>query len=161
MKTNHLPLIAWLALLTAFATTTHAADKQPGAKPNIVFLLIDDLGFADCGFNGGKDIHTPNIDKLAHEGAILDSLYVQPVCSPTRAALMTGRYATHTGVYTIVRPHATWGLPLAERTLANALKDAGYATAATGQVASRGVRAGVSADGARVRSSLRALLRHD
>ena len=125
----HLSLI----LLAAFAGTTHAADKQPGTKPNIVFLLIDDLGFADCGFNGGKDIRTPNIDKLAREGAILDSLYVQPVCSPTRAALMTGRYATHTGVYTIVRPHATWGLPLAERTLASALKDAGYATAATGK----------------------------
>ena len=124
---------ALVTLLAAFAATIHAADKQPAAKPNIVFLLIDDLGFADCGFNGGKDIRTPNIDRLAREGAILDSLYVQPVCSPTRAALMTGRYATHTGVYTIVRPHATWGLPLAERTLANALKDAGYATTATGK----------------------------
>ena len=68
MKTNHLPLITWIALLTAFATTTHAADKQAGTKPNIVFLLIDDLGFADCGFMGGKDIRTPNIDKLAREG---------------------------------------------------------------------------------------------
>ncbi len=121
------------ALLATFIATAHAADVQPAAKPNIVFLLIDDLGFADCGFMGGKDIRTPNIDRLARDGAILDSLYVQPVCSPTRAALMTGRYATHTGVYTIVRPHATWGLPLAERTLANALKDAGYATAITGK----------------------------
>jgi arylsulfatase A-like enzyme len=110
-----------------------AASSAFADKPNIVFFLIDDLGFADCGFNGGKDIHTPNIDKLAREGTILDSLYVQPVCSPTRAALMTGRYATRTGVYTIVRPHATWGLPLAERTLANALKDAGYETAITGK----------------------------
>jgi arylsulfatase A-like enzyme len=103
------------------------------SKPNIVFFLIDDLGYADCGFNGGKDIQTPVIDQLAREGTILDSLYVQPVCSPTRAALMTGRYATRTGVYTIVRPHATWGLPLAERTLATALKDAGYETAITGK----------------------------
>lgn len=102
-------------------------------KPNIVFLLIDDLGYADCGFMGGKDIHTPVIDKLAREGTILDSLYVQPVCSPTRSALMTGRYATRTGVYTIVRPHATWGLPLAERTLASALKEAGYETVITGK----------------------------
>ncbi len=109
--------------------SSFAAEKQP----NIVFLLIDDLGYADCGFNGGKDIHTPNIDKLAAEGTVLESLYVQPVCSPTRSALMTGRYATHTGVYTIVRPHATWGLPLNERTLANALRDAGYATAITGK----------------------------
>ena len=122
---------AFLLLLASFLTpaVSYAAVKQP----NIVFLLIDDLGYADCGFNGGKDIQTPSIDKLAAGGTVLESLYVQPVCSPTRSALMTGRYATHTGVYTIVRPHATWGLPLTERTLANALHDAGYATAITGK----------------------------
>lgn len=126
--------LAWLrvALLAALGLMAASATAAP-ARPNIVFFLVDDLGFADCGFNGGKDIKTPNIDKLASAGVILDSLYVQPVCSPTRAALLTGRYATHTGVYTIVRPHATWGLPLAERTLANALKDAGYETALTGK----------------------------
>jgi arylsulfatase A-like enzyme len=102
-------------------------------KPNILFFLVDDLGYADCGFNGGKDIKTPHIDRLAREGSILDSLYVQPVCSPTRAALLTGRYPTRTGVYSIVRPGAKWGLPLAERTLASALKDAGYATAIAGK----------------------------
>jgi arylsulfatase A-like enzyme len=122
---------AFILLLASVLTPTvsYSAEKQP----NIVFLLIDDLGYADCGFNGGKDIHTPSIDKLAAAGTVLESLYVQPVCSPTRSALMTGRYATHTGVYTIVRPHATWGLPLTERTLANALHDAGYATAITGK----------------------------
>lgn len=120
-------LLLTLCLLSVCA---FAADAP---RPNIVFLLVDDLGYADCGFNGGKDIATPNIDRLAREGAILDSHYVQPVCSPTRSALMTGRYATHTGVYTIVRPHATWGLPLQERTLANALRDAGYETAITGK----------------------------
>jgi len=82
---------------------------------------------------GSREMRSPNIDKLARQGAILDAHYVQPVCSPTRAALLTGRYATGTGVYTIVRPHAEWGLPLAERTLANALKDAGYQTALTGK----------------------------
>jgi arylsulfatase A-like enzyme len=123
------------ALLLAPLVSLHA-DESPTAaigKPNIVFLLIDDLGYADCGFNGGKEIHTPHIDKLAREGAVLESLYVQPVCSPTRAALMTGRYATRTGVYSIVRPHAKWGLPLTERTLANALRDAGYETVITGK----------------------------
>jgi len=122
-----------LLKVAAVLVALYAASSAFADKPNIVFFLIDDLGYADCGFNGGKDIHTPNIDRLAREGTILDSLYVQPVCSPTRAALMTGRYATRTGVYTIVRPHATWGLPLAERTLANALKDAGYATTITGK----------------------------
>ena len=97
-------------------------------KPDIVFLLIDDLGFADCGFNGGKQIKTPNIDRLANAGAVLEHHYVQPVCSPTRSTLLTGRYPTRTGVYSIVSPHAAWGLPLAERTHADALKQAGYAT---------------------------------
>lgn len=119
-------------LLFALPATLTMAD-EPAQKPNIVFFLIDDLGYADCGFNGGDEIRTPNIDKLAHSGAILESHYVQPVCSPTRAALMTGRYATRTGVYTIVRPKAQWGLPLQERTLANALHDAGYETAITGK----------------------------
>ncbi len=121
---------ALLAFLLALAVSPLGAAES---KPNIVFLLIDDLAYADCGFMGGKEIKTPNIDKLAAAGTILDALYVQPVCSPTRAALMTGRYATHTGVYTIVRPHAKWGLPLGERTLANALRDAGYETAITGK----------------------------
>lgn len=119
-------------LLFILPTALNAADT-PTQKPNIVFFLIDDLGYADCGFNGGKEIKTPNIDKLASGGAVLESHYVQPVCSPTRAALMTGRYATRTGVYTVVRPHAKWGLPLAERTLANALQEAGYETAITGK----------------------------
>ena len=102
-------------------------------KPDIVFLLIDDLGYADCGFNGGKQILTPNIDRLAKAGAVLEHHYVQPVCSPTRSTLLTGRYPTRTGVYSVVTPHATWGLPLAERTLADALKQAGYSTEIVGK----------------------------
>ena len=116
--------ISWLGFaLYAQATT----------QPNIVFFLIDDLGYADCGFNGGKEIKTPNIDRLAQSGAIIENHYVQPVCSPTRSTLLTGRYPTQTGVYTIVSPGAGWGLPLAERTLADALRSAGYRTALTGK----------------------------
>lgn len=122
------PRLALAALLGFFCHFTEAADR-----PNIVYFLVDDLGYADCGFMGGKDIRTPAIDKLAKEGAVLDAFYVQPVCSPTRAALLTGRYATRTGVYTIVRPGAPWGLPLAERTLPQALREAGYATAICGK----------------------------
>ncbi len=107
------------------------AEKQE--KPNIVCMLADDFGYADAGFMGCKDIKTPNLDKLAASGAVLESFYVQPVCSPTRASLMTGRYVAHTGVYTVVRPHAKWGLPLGERTLAQALKEAGYETAISGK----------------------------
>ena len=95
-------LIDLLALLCAFGVSAVAAERPP----LIVYLLVDDLGRADCGFMGGKDIRTPHIDRLAKGGAVLDSFYVQPVCSPTRAALLTGRYPTHTGVYTVVRPGA-------------------------------------------------------
>lgn len=118
-------------LLLALAASAVARAASP--QPNIVFLLIDDLGFADVGFNGGRDIQTPYIDALARDGTILGAHYAQPVCSPTRAALLTGRYPTRTGVYSVVRPGAGWGLPLAERTLAQALRDAGYQTALTGK----------------------------
>ncbi len=103
------------------------------AKLNIVYFLIDDLGYADVGFMGSTDTRTPHIDQLAKEGVILSSFYVQPVCSPTRSTLMTGRYVIRTGVYNVVRPGAPWGLPLAERTLPQALREAGYTTAICGK----------------------------
>lgn len=127
-----LAVIAILSFVVPpWLSNSSALADQP--TPNVVFILIDDLGYADCGFNGGKEIKTPNIDMLAKSGAVLESHYVQPVCSPTRAAFLTGRYPTRTGVYTVIRPHAQWGLPLQERTLANALKDAGYTTAIVGK----------------------------
>jgi len=121
-----------LALLVGLGMLRGPQAKE-ALRPHIVFFLIDDLGRNDVGFMGSKRFQTPQIDKLAHGGAILDAHYVQPVCSPTRAALMTGRYATRTGVYTVVRPKAAWGLPLEERTLPQALHDAGYETAIVGK----------------------------
>ena len=103
-------------------------------KPHIVFMLADDLGRYDAGFMGGEDIKTPHLDKLAKAGAVLDAFYVQSVCSPTRAALMTGRYPMRYGLQVgVVRPHAQYGLPLDERTLPQALKEAGYTTAICGK----------------------------
>ncbi len=123
MKLSSIILSAAL-LGTAFAATS---------KPNIIYLLVDDMGYSDCGFNGGTEIKTPNIDHLAGGGINLKSHYAQPVCSPTRAALLTGRLPIHTGVYHVVIPGAPWGLPLDERTLAQALGDAGYTTAICGK----------------------------
>src|SRR5262245_38951696 len=122
--------IAAVALLgVLLPAVVNAADR-----PNVVFLLADDLGREDCGFMGGKAIKTPHIDQLAAAGATLDAFYVQPVCSPTRAALMTGRYPMRHGLQVgVVRPWAQYGLPLGARTLAQALKDAGYATAVVGK----------------------------
>src|SRR5262245_27144490 len=121
-----------LALYCCLAAGPAAADEPP-AKPNIVFLLADDLGWADVGWHGGE-IQTPHLDKLAAAGARLEQFYVQPVCSPTRAALLTGRYPMRHGLQVgVVRPCANYGLPLEERTLAQALKEAGYVTAICGK----------------------------
>lgn len=122
-----------LLLASCLVPVLQAETTSKPARPNIVYFLVDDLGHTDVGFTGSKEIRTPNIDKLAKGGAILDSFYVQPVCSPTRSCLMTGRYVTRTGVYSIVTPGASWGLPLEERTLPQALRDAGYTTAITGK----------------------------
>ena len=123
--------LAWSVI--ALASIARAADDAPKPKPNILYILADDMGYADAGFNGGKEIQTPHLDRLAKSGTILRSFYVQPVCSPTRASLMTGRYVTHTGVYSVVKPTTPWGLPLEERTLAQALREAGYETAISGK----------------------------
>lgn len=120
------------ALTVLLLSTNARAAEAP--RPNVVVLLIDDLGRADCGFMGGKEIRTPQLDKLAAAGTILDQFYVQPVCSPTRAALMTGRYPMRYGLQVgVIRPWAQYGLPLEERTLAQALRQAGYATAICGK----------------------------
>jgi arylsulfatase A-like enzyme len=116
------------------AATAAVAPAASPTRPNIVFFLIDDLGYADVGFTGGKDIKTPNIDTLAAAGATLAQFYVQPVCSPTRAAFLTGRYPMRHGLQVgVVRPWAQYGLPLEERTLPQALKEAGYTTAIVGK----------------------------
>ncbi len=118
-----------LAILAVSSSLTAAAET-----PNVVFIVADDLGRADCGFMGGKLIKTPNLDKLASEGAVLDAHYVQPVCSPTRAAIMTGRYPMRHGLQVgVVRPWAQYGLPLDEDTLPAMLKRAGYVTGIFGK----------------------------
>ncbi len=125
-----LHLFAALCCGLFFITTSQAADPQP----NILYIVSDDLGWKDVGFHGAVDIKTPNIDKLAAEGARLEQFYVQPMCTPTRAALMTGRYPFRYGLQTLVIPSkGTYGLPTEERTLPEALKAAGYDTAMVGK----------------------------
>jgi arylsulfatase A-like enzyme len=126
--------LALLALAATFCSRAQAADVAAKApRPNVVLILADDLGWADVGWHG-SEIATPNLDKLAAAGAKLEQFYVQPVCSPTRAALMTGRYPMRHGLQVgVVRPWAQYGLPLDERTLAQALKEAGYETAICGK----------------------------
>ena len=88
----------WLFLLVALLSSVALSDNSTNSskRPHILFIVADDLGWSDVGFHGSV-IKTPNIDKLASEGVILDNYYVQPLCTPTRSALMTGRYPIHTG----------------------------------------------------------------
>ena len=94
---------------------------------------LKDLGYGDLGFTGHPTTSTPNIDKLARGGKVLSSWYSGcPVCSGSRAALMTGRQFTRTGVPGVLYPNVANGLPLNETTVAMQLKKAGYSTAAMG-----------------------------
>ena len=126
-----------LSLLAAAAALIGASDtalaQQTGQKPNFVHIA-DDLGWKDVGFNGCTDIKTPNIDKLAAEGAKFTQFYVQPMCTPTRAALMTGRYPFRYGLQTAVIPSVSaYGLDTTEWLMPQCLKEAGYKTAIIGK----------------------------
>ncbi len=124
-------LVVGLIGLVGFITVPCPAATA--SRPNIIFLLADDLGWSDVGWHG-DEIKTPNLDRLAAAGAKLEAFYVQPVCSPTRAALMTGRYPMRHGLQVgVVRPWASYGLPLEERTLPAALREADYVTAICGK----------------------------
>ncbi len=103
-------------------------------KPNIIHIVADDLGWKDVGFNGATDIKTPNIDSLASGGAKLTQFYVQSMCTPTRACLMTGRYPWRYGLQTMVIPGtAGYGLDTSEWLVPQSLKEAGYTTAIIGK----------------------------
>lgn len=117
------------AALAAMPDASGAPAPLPSAKPNIIYILADDLGWADVGFNQGI-VPTPNIDKLAREGVIIKQHYVAPVCTPTRAALMSGRYWSRFGVYGV---SALQSLPFDTFTLPRAMKAAGYNTALIGK----------------------------
>jgi len=119
------------------------ADEGSAGKPNFVFILIDDMGFKDIGCNGSSFYETPNIDKLAADGMRFTDAYAAcPVCSPTRASIMTGKYPARLNLtdYLIGRrrgklipPEYIHQMPLEEVTIAEALKEAGYATCFIGK----------------------------
>jgi len=118
-----------------------ALHAQPPRKPNILIILADDLGYGDIGAFGAPNIRTPRLDAMAAEGQKWTNFYVQPVCSPSRAALLTGRLPVRSGMFgmpagtapKVFRDNAAEGLPLAEITFAELLKSAGYRTGMIGK----------------------------
>lgn len=132
MVRSLIPLLSTLlgAVLLAASVVVPATAAD---RPHIVYLMPDDLGWHDVGFLG-KEIRTPHIDRIADGAVRLNQFYVQPHSSQTRAALLTGRYPFRYGFQTLsLLPTSTYGLPPEERTLAQALKEAGYRTALVGK----------------------------
>ena len=140
-----------LFLLALAVPCARGADS----KPNIVFIMADDLGNADLGYRGGE-ITTPNIDRLAATGVRCESFYGMPVCTPSRAALMTGRYPIRHGLQTLVIfPSHGYGLPTDERTLPSSPEGCRLPDLHGGQVASRPCRPEVLAAEPRIWPFLR------
>src|SRR4051794_11539677 len=140
-------LFALLPLAAIALRPVAAPGAEPQARPNIVFILADDLGYTDVGCFGSKYYETPNIDRMAAQGKrFTDGYTCGPNCQPTRAALMSGQYGPRTGVYTVggidrfdwqsrpLRPvDNVTELPLEKITIADTLKRAGYATGMFGK----------------------------
>ena len=103
-------------------------DEDTDTRPNILIFLSDDMGWGQPGFNGGTEVATPNLDRIANQGVKLTQFYVQPVCTATRGSLLTGRYPWKNGTEVRVGLRDRQGMLTDERTLAEALRDAGYAT---------------------------------
>ena len=127
MATTAPCLLVVLLCAQAFATSQ---------SPHIVYVVADDLGWNDIGYRGNTtDVQTPKLDELAASGCRLEQFYAQQVCSPSRAAILTGKFPYRLGLsHGFIAAGAPYGLPLEERTMAQQLRDVGYATHIVGKV---------------------------
>jgi arylsulfatase A-like enzyme len=136
---RHARWSAWLVCQLLLCAVPGRSAGQTPPPPNVVFIYADDLGYGDLGAFGARAIKTPNLDRMAAEGLRLTSFYsVSPVCTPSRAALLTGRYAARMGIANmhlsnVLTFQDSTGLPPDETTIATALKARGYATACIGK----------------------------
>ena len=115
--------------------SAHAQEARP-QKPNVVFILADNVGYGDLGPYGGGELRgypTPNIDRLAREGLRFTQFLVEPSCTPSRSALMTGQYSIRNGLSLAAIPGTPNTLPAKAYTMGQLFKDAGYATAIFGK----------------------------
>ena len=119
-------------VLIALILAAAGAAQRP-ERPNLVYIMADDQGYGDLGVQGHPYIRTPNIDRMAREGARLTDFYAQPFCGPSRAALMTGSYPARVSLAFNHIPRALTGIHPNEMTIAEILKSCGYATAIVGK----------------------------
>jgi len=132
MTCKHLSIFLIIVLSAGLMTcSSNRLSEKEAKKPNIILVLSDDQGWGDLSLMGNTNLSTPNIDAIARNGAIFDRFYVSPVCSPTRAEILTGRYHTRGGVYSTSAGGER--LDLDETTIAEVLKNVGYKTAAYGK----------------------------
>lgn len=123
-----------ISYILIFLAILHKNGVFCRTKPNIVVIMADDMGFHDCSYHGSDEIKTPNIDSIGYNGLILNKHYVQPMCTPSRSALMTGKYPIHTGMENfVIDADEPWGLGLDELLLPEFLKTANYRTYQVGK----------------------------
>ena len=134
-RTGLLSLIIASLLTACLGTSASRSSAANGARPNVVLIFTDDQGYGDLSSYGHPTIHTPNIDRLGSEGVKLTQFYAaSPVCSPSRAALLTGCYPKRVGIHRhVIFPEYDYGLHTDEVTLADMLGGAGYATGCFGK----------------------------
>ncbi|MCL4108843.1 UNVERIFIED_CONTAM: hypothetical protein GTU68_050467 [Idotea baltica] len=120
-----------MAAVVSLTAKESDAESAGGSRPNVIVILTDDQGWGDLSFHGNSNLETPNLDGLAKEGVSFDRFYVCPVCSPTRAEFLTGRYHGRCGVYSTSAGGER--LNLGERTIAEHFKDSGYRTGCYGK----------------------------
>ncbi len=127
-------VLSLLLALLAPGAALSAQEAEGAPRPNFVVIFVDDLGWGDLSSSGAEYIETPHIDSIGADGLVMSQFYAgSNVCSPSRAALLTGRYAPRSGMQFVTRPHSDWGLPGEEITIAEMLRDAGYATGMVGK----------------------------
>lgn len=126
---NKLLLLFFLCIILTFPKQGFAQIDSP----NVIIILVDDMGYADVGVYGAPKIKTPNLERMAEQGVKFSEFYVESLCSPTRAALLTGSYAYRAGVREVFWPDSEVGMNPDEITIAELLKDNGYTTGIVGK----------------------------
>ena len=127
---------AWAAEDKAINQRLAQLEKRFGKKPNIIYVLSDDVGWGELGWQGGgkhRGTPTPTLDTMAKEGMAFWSAYAEPSCTPTRIAINTGRHPVRTGLLTVLWPGQIDGLSPKEETIAEVLSKSGYHTAMWGK----------------------------